>query len=440
MIINTNTQKVMKITILTTGSRGDVQPFIALAQALKNRGDDVLLAAPPNFEQFVTEHGISFCSLGIDLKQFLNEPEARAAIDSGNIIKQLRWRQKHINELFIRTFEDAWKVSQGSDLLIFKSSISVGPGIATRLNIPCVEVGFIPLTATRYFPCALMKNQRNSQNAILSRFRKLASAAKLNFIMWQLVRGIVNKFRVEVLQIAPIPFWGENFKRGKLNRPTIYAYSPIVLPKPKDWPEHIHVVGNWFLRESNEWIAPEHLIKFIEAGSPPVCFGFGSMTRQDPEETTLIIVNALKRTNQRGIILGGWSEIGLKQTLPDFVLALPEAPHEWLFPKMAAVVHHGGAGTTAAALKAGIPSVIVPHLGDQPFWAERLYESGLAAKPLDIAMLSAKNLAERITAATTDLSIKANTTAVKEKMKHESSIVKSLEIIDEYITKFQNTL
>jgi len=162
--------------------------------------------------------------------------------------------------------------------------------------------------------------------------------------------------------------------------PTLLGVSPLIMPPPRDWPPHIHVTGYWFLPVP-AYEPPTTLQAFLDAGTPPVYIGFGSMSNRDPEGTMRVIVEALAQTGQRGVVYSGWG--GLHSAdLPSNIYLLDGAPHDWLFPRMAAVVHHGGAGTTGAALRAGVPSSVVAHIGDQWFWGRRLHETGVGAAPM----------------------------------------------------------
>jgi sterol 3beta-glucosyltransferase len=170
----------------------------------------------------------------------------------------------------------------------------------------------------------------------------------------------------------------------------LYAYSSQVLPVPADYPPHVHVTGYWFLDQINQWQPPSDLVGFLEAGTPPVYVGFGSMSGTKAQEHANIVLEALAQTGQRGLLASGWG--GLKATdLPGNIFMLEQAPHEWLFPQVSAVVHHGGAGTTAAGLRAGKPTVIVPLIADQPFWGNVIYRLGVGPQPIPQKSLRRKN-------------------------------------------------
>jgi len=209
----------------------------------------------------------------------------------------------------------------------------------------------------------------------------------------------------------------------------LYCYSPAVVPKPPDWSEHAHVTGYWFLDHAPDWQPPADLVDFLESGPPPIYVGFGSMTSRDPERMSRIVLDALSQSGQRGVIATGLG--GLSQSdLPDEVFMTETVPHDWLFPRMAAVVHHGGAGTTGAGLRAGVPSIIAPVSNDQPFWARRVKALGAGPAPIPHKGLTADRLAHAISVAVTDESIRKRAAELGETIRAEDGVVNAVRIIN----------
>jgi UDP:flavonoid glycosyltransferase YjiC (YdhE family) len=203
--------------------------------------------------------------------------------------------------------------------------------------------------------------------------------------------------------------------------PALYGYSRHVLPRPSDWSKNTHVTGYWYLDTDANWTPPPDLVTFLASGSAPVYIGFGSMGNKNPEEAGKIALDALRLSGQRGIIASGWG--GMSQTdLPNTVYMLSSVPHSWLFPQLSAVVHHGGAGTTAAGLRAGIPSIIIPFMGDQPYWAHQVVKLGIGPNPIPRKKLTAENLAEAITRATSDTNMRQKAKTLGEKICSEDGI------------------
>ena len=205
--------------------------------------------------------------------------------------------------------------------------------------------------------------------------------------------------------MAPAPFWGPFASLQRQEQTILYGYSPQVLPPPKDWDDFIHVTGYWFLEPPAGWEPPVDLVNFLQSGPPPVYIGFGSMVNSKPEETTDLVLQALARIGQRGVLSAGWGGLK-KEDLPETVFMIGSIPFSWLFPQMAAVVHHGGAGTTSIGLWAGIPSIVTPFMGDQPFWGQRVYELGVGPRPIPRQRLTVDRLAESIRCAVSDTAMR----------------------------------
>lgn len=211
--------------------------------------------------------------------------------------------------------------------------------------------------------------------------------------------------------------------------PTLYAYSPHLIPRPADWRDDVHVTGYWFLDDGTDWDPPADLVDFLESGPPPVYVGFGSLSDQDFDELSDLVLAAIKKSGLRGLLLTGWGGLA-NSDLPDEVFKIDSAPHDWLFPQMAAVVHHGGAGTTAAGLRAGVPSVLVPFFGDQPFWGRWIAKRGVGTQPLLRSQLTADKLAYAIKTAANHPGIKQRAAEIGERIRAEDGIGYAVRIID----------
>jgi sterol 3beta-glucosyltransferase len=210
------------------------------------------------------------------------------------------------------------------------------------------------------------------------------------------------------------------------------AYSPTIIPHPVDWPDSVHVTGYLFLDTQTDWQPSHELKAFLERGDPPVYFGFGSMSGRKPEELARLIIKAIARSGQRGLLLTGWG--GLDADLvPDNVFVVKSAPHSWLFPRMAAVVHHGGAGTTAEGLRAGVPNVIVPFIFDQYFWGARIKALGLGPDPIPQKNLSADRLARAIKIAVTDSGMKQRAATCGMAIRAENGTENAVKITQRYL-------
>jgi UDP:flavonoid glycosyltransferase YjiC (YdhE family) len=228
-----------------------------------------------------------------------------------------------------------------------------------------------------------------------------------------------------------LPFTGP-FRAIRATAPTLLAYSPSVVPTPADWPASVHVTGYWFLDEPAGWQPPADLVAFLEGGPPPVYVGFGSMPDREAQQMTALVVRALELCGQRGVLLSGWSGLG-GATLPGTIHHLESIPHAWLFPRVAAVVHHGGAGTTAAGLRAGVPSIVTPFLSDQYFWAARVAALGVGPESVSYHKLTAERLAEMIRQATTDEAMRAQARVMGQRIEAERGVERAVELIEQYV-------
>jgi sterol 3beta-glucosyltransferase len=214
------------------------------------------------------------------------------------------------------------------------------------------------------------------------------------------------------------------------------AYSPSVIPHPPDWPDSVHITGYLFLESGSDWTPPPDLDRFLAMGDPPVYIGFGSMAGRSPEELAELIAEAIAKSGQRGLLLKGWG--GLKpEWVPDEVYVAESVPHSWLFPRVSAVVHHGGAGTTAEGLRTGAPTVIVPFAFDQAFWGRRVRALGAGTDPLPLKRLSADRLAEAIMTAVSDPQIRHRARSCGQAIRAEDGVGDAVRVIEGYLAKSQ---
>ena len=401
------------IVILAMGTRGDIQPFMALALGLQQAGHTVCLAAPPNFRSFIESYNIPFTPVGDDWETILQNEDAASYIESGSIIQGIRFRLNYVNKAFYLTNMAAWEACQNADLIIYpKEDFILGYSFAQKLGVPCIEACLYPATPTKAY-------------------RLLRFQALFEQIHWQTyMRGRAASFHRDVLGLKPFSFWGPTHQKKKARIPILYGYSSVLFPVPADWPEYAYVTGGWFLNTMHDWEPPPALINFLESGPKPVYVGFGSMTDRDAENTLAIILKALKMTKQRGILVSGWGNLGADVRLPDDVIWLKGASFDWLFPRMAAVVHHGGVGTTTLGLQAGVPSIIIPHIADQYFWGECVARIGAGPTPIPRQNLNAERLMRAIMRAIHDKTMQRRAAIASERIKAEDGISRAIAVIE----------
>ena len=420
----------MRITILTAGSRGDVQPYVALGAGLLHAGFQVRFATHKIFEGFIRQHELDFAPLEGDPRAVVQAPEGRDWLASGrNPFGFIAGFQRLMGPVMHQAFQDAWAACQDADAILV-SGLGFYPGhsIAQKLGVPMLQAYLQPIHPTSAFPSAIFPLPLRGH--VIYNYLTHVLGGQM---FWQAMRPGLNLARRELLGLPPLPRLGaivfQDLERRRL--PVAYGYSPAVLPRPRLWGEWIHVVGYWFLPEA-EWTPPAALADFLAAGEPPVYVGFGSMADRDPERLAGIVLEALVRSGQRAVMLTGWG--GLKPAdLPDTVFPLESAPHDWLFPRMAAAVHHGGAGTTASALRAGVPSIVLPFFGDQFFWGQVVTRLGVSPGVLYRRELNAGRLADYICAPVKNPDMRLRAQALGERIRLEAGVNRAVALFQRYL-------
>ena len=412
---------------ITIGSRGDVQPYIALGLGLQKEGHPVRLIATQDFETQVKSHGLEFWPIRGNSQESIEGKEWREVSEKGNIIIIMNQLIKHALRSAIEWMEDARIACQGMDLLITGSvGLSIAISLAEKYHLPLLQAHLIPITPTKTFPSLLvpqtLPNLGGAFNLISNRLTQQ--------MMIQASRPMLNQARQKVLGLPRASLFDPTPACISKNFPTLYGFSPSVIPAPTDWSAENHVTGYWFLDAVDDWTPPSTLLKFLQAGPPPIYIGFGSMSSRNPQETADLVIEAVKKTNQRALLFSGWGGLH-KEDLPDSILMLDSTPHDWLFPRVSAVVHHGGAGTTAAGLRAGVPSIVIPFLIDQPFWGKRVYDLGVGPAPIPRSKLPVDKLAQAIQETVTNAAMRQRATDLGAKIQAEDGIANAVEIIQQ---------
>ena len=414
------------ITILTQGSRGDVQPYVALGVGLKNAGYRVRMPAPEIFRHLIQDAGLEFIlSHGFDPQEFIRAPEIQIAVRQGGQLKALTSLFQKAGPLLEGIFDEYWRISAGADILIASTLVFGMSDCAEKRDIPLINAPIHAiLVPTRAFPSTFFAPWGARENIFANRITH--NIVQLAF--WMMLRTALNRWRLK-MGLSPISNYFQWLQAQ--NHPTFYGFSPSVLPAPSDWPLNHHVTGYWFLDEFPGWQPPPALISFLESGPPPIYVGFGSMDTQDPVRMTSLVVNALTINGQRGILASGWGGLHA-ESLPETIFPIHEIPHSWLFPKMAALVHHGGMGTTAAGLRSGIPSIILPVGGDQFFWADRVQRLGVGIRSAGYFKITAERLAVDITRVFSDTILRSKASALGEKIRAERGVEQAVQLIQKY--------
>jgi sterol 3beta-glucosyltransferase len=407
----------MHILISTFGTQGDIQPFIALGKELRAAGYTVAVCTAESYRPLVEAHGLRYAFMNdtlLDLSRAIMEQR-------GETLSLMR----RMSPAMRGTMEDEWRAAQAfePDAIVYHPKMLGSYHIAEKLDIPLIMAIPLPFyTPTRAFPNPFLANAR--LGGWFNRFSyQLMGLSSLIFA------GMINAFRTRTLGLTPQGHFADPLITAQgAPIPVLYPYSPALLSVPADFPGHVHVTGYWFLEQARDWQPPAALVRFLEVGPPPVYIGFGSMIGKQAARRAQIVLEALAKSGQRGVLARGWG--GLQPAdLPATVYMLDEAPHDWLFPRMAAVVHHGGAGTTAAGLRAGKPTVICPFLGDQLFWGRLVYERGVGPQPIPQRKLTVERLAAAITQAISDDEMRRRAIELGQHIRAEDGVGNAVAIV-----------
>lgn len=364
----------MKITIVAVGTRGDVQPHLALAATLRDRGHAVSVAAPLDFEAAVRILGLSYCPIDVSVRGLLDSAAGATLLECGRrpvrFLTHLRKLAMPIVERIVTGIDAA---CTDTDAVCYSLLGLPAYFFAEARGVPAFSSCLQPLGRTSAFPSPLLPLNGNTP-----RFLNRSTHIAIEHAFWQAVRSLIKgalKRSVPVRNVYSSLYASE--------QPMLFALSPLIVPRPRDWGSWMHLTGYWRLPMDAAWQPPPALTDFLASGPPPVCVGFGSMHTPRVAERLRMALTAVRSLRRRAIVLTGWSDALLDRSqLGDDVHVEESVPHDWLFPRTAAVVHHGGAGTTAAACRAGVPSVILPFFFDQAFWGHALHQRSLGPAPL----------------------------------------------------------
>ncbi|KAG6866023.1 hypothetical protein C0991_009432 [Blastosporella zonata] len=422
--------KSLRFTFLTIGSRGDVQPYISLAKGLMADGHRCKIATHGEFRDWIESHGIEFGYVGGDPAELM-----RICVENGTftvaflkegLLKFRGW----VDDLL----KTSWEACQNTDVLIESPSAMGGYHIAEALGIPYFRAFTMTWSRTRAYPHAFAVPDRKMGGSY-----NYMSYVMFDQVFWRATSGQINRWRRNLLHLASTSL--DKMEPHKI--PFLYNFSPHVVPPPLDWPEWIRVTGYWFLEDADvsakKWTPPPDLVEFIDSahklGKKVVYIGFGSIVVSDPKTMTHCVVEAVVRSGVYAILSKGWSDrLHVKtadatepeEPLPKQIYAISSIPHDWLFQRIDAACHHGGAGTTGASLRAGIPTIIRPFFGDQLFWADRVEALGVGS---GVRKLTVNSLTDALIAATTDVKQIDRAKLLGERIRSESGVSTAIECI-----------
>ncbi|KAL8951341.1 MAG: hypothetical protein Q9222_002678 [Ikaeria aurantiellina] len=402
----------LNVVIHVVGSRGDVQPFVALGIVLKNTyRHRVRLATHGAFKSFVEDHGLEFFSIGGDPAELMafmvKNPGLIPGMDSltsGEVGKRRRGMFEIIQGCWKSCIEAGDGIGTSSpnapprpfiaDAIIANPPSFAHIHCAEKLGIPLHLMFTMPWSTTKAFPHPLANIQSSNTDP---RLTNSISYSLVEMMTWQGLGDLINRFRHKTLGLEPVSLLRAPGAEARLQIPYTYCWSPALIPKPKDWGPHIDISGFYFLSLASNFTPPPDLKAFLDIGPPPVYIGFGSIVVDDPNGMTKMIFEAVKKTGQRALVSKGWGGLGADHLeIPEGVFMLGNVPHDWLFKHVSCVVHHGGAGTTAAGIALGKPTVVVPFFGDQPFWGAMIARAEAGPAPVPYKELTADKLAAGI--------------------------------------------
>lgn len=415
----------MNIVIVSVGTRGDVQPLLGLGSALQRLGHKVRFATNLNFRSMVETCGVEFVPIAPSSFEYSQTPAGlRYQAKGSNPISYFNSIFDMWEGTLDEVFRKAWLACQGADAVL-GSTLVLGGGfdIARKLGIPFVLTSLFPVIPTSSFPSYFVPPGLN-----LGKRLNALSHHAIGALFWSHIRRTVIRWRRETL--------GDHRKAGPSYSDALclMGYSRHLVPKPPDWPKNCQVTGFWYADPRQGYEAPSELRHFLEHGPTPICIGFGSVVHERSSYYTDLVVKALRWTGQRCILLTGWGGLQKKE-LPANIYVTDAVPHDWLFSRVSMVVHAGGAGTTGAVARAGLPSVVVPFTGDQFFWGERVFQFGASARPIRATSLCAQQLAAALVELTESRRIRERARELGELVRAEKGVERAVEILDSEVLK-----
>ena len=392
----------LAILILVVGTRGDVQPFVPIAQKLIAHGHRVRLATHEEFREFVEAAGIEFFPLGADPRELIAYMVRTGGSVLPTNVEQFREDVPKKREMITEILESTWQAAVSEDLThperdpFVADAVIANPPcfghihVAEALHAPLQIIFTMPWTPTTAFSHPLANLKQSTHGPV----ENWLSFLTIDFLTWAGSADLVNRFRENTLGIEPILLGEGGSSLLQDNEvPTTYLWSPAFVGKPADWGDAVDIAGFCFLEQATSFEAPRELTDFLEQGPPPFYIGFGSCVIENPDEATAIIREAIHLAGIRAILSRGWAGLGSGIEDPE-ILVVGDLPHDWLFPHLAGICHHGGAGTVAAGLRAALPTVVVPFFGDQYFWGSCVARAGAGPQPIPFAELNPAKLAE----------------------------------------------
>ncbi|MFP5378440.1 MAG: glycosyltransferase [Vicinamibacteria bacterium] len=414
----------MRCTIVAIGPRGDIQPMIALGRGLARAGVTVRCATHADFAASAAAHGLEVVEVQGRADRFFGGAAGVAVRERLADARAFRrFFDDYLSLFYQRLLDEVTEACRDADLVVCWPWTRFATTLAEALGVPVVIACPYP---PMHLPTAAFANpfQRETPPGTPSPASNRRSW-RLALPALQAGDAVLARRR-RALGLSPIS-WRADLRRLR-GLPHLLGYSAAVLPRPADWPPDVHVTGFWFLDDADRYGPPAALAGFLDAGPAPVAIGFSSQSARDAAANTRVVREAVARAGVRAVVLQGFGGVGAGDD-DDQMVTLPSAPHDWLYPRVAAVVHHGGSGSTGAALRAGVPSMAVPFGYDQPLWGARLHALGVGPAPIPADELSVDRLAAALTALTTDQTMRARARQMAGVIRAEDGVTRAVDAV-----------
>ena len=412
----------MRVTVATIGSRGDVEPALALAIGLRDGGHQVRFVAPPEHRAFVAERGLDHLDLHPMIAD-LETPDENQSLAAR--IRKFKAGREHV----IKQFDKVIEHSRETEFLA--ASITFAPAalsVRDLYGIPvCLLCPTVPFVRTSAYPNPWLPPLP------FGRLSNRLSYLLFEQLMWQTVRSRVNRWRRKSLSLPAFPFFGFFSRIYSERIPFLVGVSRHAYPVPEDLPAGVRVTGRWFLKLEESYRPPEKVARFLSNGKPPLCITFGSNPIADKEKTLSALVDSLKATGRSAILVGARSELGQSRDFGDTMVSVDSIPFSWLFPQTDLVIHHGGAGVVACCLQAGVPSIVIANRSDQLAFGRRLFQLGLAPKPMLHSRLTTGKLISAINSVVHSKTMSSEAERIGRKIRTENGVADAVAHIDRFL-------